>query len=117
MEGVTNVHVFTNDDLPLLQQVYLGKSRILESKSLCHDYNLWHRRDPVMPGAQGSPREREGRRMVQACGGEARRPRGGMVGLLGPGGGARDATSQIPRISEAGGRGEEVGRRIRCQAG
>jgi len=41
-------------------------------------------------------------------GGGARRPRGGMVGLLGPDGGVHDA-SQIPRTSEARDHGGEAG--------
>jgi len=63
----------------------------------------------VVPSAQGSPRKRDGRRMGQARGGGARRPRGGMAELHGPTGGTRDAAPQIPRTPRAGGLWEEVG--------
>jgi len=61
--------------------------------------------------AQGSPREREGRRMGQARSRGARCPRGGMAEFCGPaGGGMLGAAPQIPRAPQAGDHREETGR-------
>jgi len=69
----------------------------------------YHHRDPVVPSAQGSPREREGRRMGQAPGGGARRPWGGMAELLGSGRGTRNASPKISCTPQVGDLREELG--------
>ena len=89
--------------------ISIGRMRVMNKQKKKSSNISIEIRDQVVLGTQEGPRKREGRRVSETRGRRARRLRGGVARVLGPGGGARDAAPQASRTSQAGDFGEGVG--------